>query len=153
VASGWWMVAGEKGSRPMRRWSARLRRTRSRASGVASLEAVAAPFILNSRLFAHFVHCSMDARRRTRGSASLPRHARELPPDADQSLSAPSHYLRTQLCDRRIKRACHRSINRCRPESKFQSFISSPVNQRSSLLSGLVQASACSGAMRRYRTS
>jgi len=43
---------------------------RSRASGVARLEAVAASFILNSRLFVHFVHCFMDARRRTRGSAS-----------------------------------------------------------------------------------
>jgi len=48
---------------------------RSRASGVACLEAVAAPCILNSPLFVHFVHCSMDARRRTRGSASLPPRA------------------------------------------------------------------------------
>ena len=29
---------------------------RSRASGVARLEVVAAPFILNSRLFVHYVH-------------------------------------------------------------------------------------------------
>ena len=61
VAGGWWRWVRARGAVGMR----------SRASGVACLDTVAAPFIPNARLFVHFVHCSMDAQRRTRGSASL----------------------------------------------------------------------------------
>ena len=53
VAGGWWLVAGGW-------WLVRARGAvgmRSRASGVARLDTAAAPFILNARLFVHFVHC------------------------------------------------------------------------------------------------
>jgi hypothetical protein len=56
-------------------------------------------------------------------------------------------------CERLAKSACHFSIKRRRPGSKFQFSISSEVNQRISLLSELVRLSACSGAIRTYRTS
>src|SRR5271157_760525 len=51
---------------------------RSCASGVAFPETVPALYAY-ARVFVRFVHCSMNARRRTRGSASLPRHARAGP--------------------------------------------------------------------------
>jgi hypothetical protein len=59
-------------------------------------------------------------------------------PITDYRLLITDYWLPVPCGDGRTKSPCHFSIKRRRPESKSHAFISSPENQRSSLLSELV---------------